>query len=226
MRTAGAVGAVLGVLWGGAAPSASAAGDAILLSTDGVHYATSIGGGIFDGLGVLVPGDSVTSALWIKNPTNAPAVLRVSARNVIRSSAEFADGVTMSGWGSRTDTTTTVDLHELSDCSVLVPSQEIGAAESIKTVVRFTMSDLDGDTAMQEGVSLDLMVTMRGAEAGPFPASACEDDGVLISSSPGRSGPLPRTGTDPVVPLIVGGLLLGVGAFILGRGGRRRVGKS
>ncbi|MEO6199894.1 MAG: hypothetical protein ABIX44_01895 [Cryobacterium sp.] len=216
-----AVGVVLGVVWGGAASPASATDDSILLSTDGVHFATSIRGGIFEDLGVLVPGDSVESALWIRNPTNAPAMLRVSARNVIISSADFADGVTMSSWDSKTGATTTIDLHDIADCGVLAPAQEIDAGESIKTVLRFTMSDLEDDTAMDAGVNLDMMVTMRDAAAGAFPPSACEDDGVLISSSPGRSGPLPRTGADPAAPLVVAGLLVGLGAC-LARGRARR----
>lgn len=225
-RVAATAGAVLGVLCGGAAAPASAAGDTILVSTDGVHYSTAISGGIFEGVGVLVPGDSVASTLWIKNPTSAPAMLRISTRNVAISSAEFASGVTMSSWDSKTDTTRKAALQNVAECGIVAPAQEIEAGESIKTVLRFTMSDLDGSTAMKEGVRLDLMVAMRDAAAGAFPPGACEDNGVLISSNPGHSAPLPSTGTDPAAPLIGGGLLLGIGAFLLRRSRRRGAGQS
>jgi len=231
-RAALTIGAVLGVVGGGAAAPAVAVGDSILLSTDGVHFSTEINGGIFDDLGALVPGDSVASELWIKNPTSAPAMLRISTRNVSISSAEFADGVTMSSWDSKTGATTTLDLRDMAECAVLAPAQQLEAGESIKTVLRFTMSDLDRGAAMNGGVGLDLMVAMRDAPAGAFTASACEDDGVLISSTPAPSGALPTTGalpitgTDPVAPLIAGGLLLGIGAYLLRRSGPRGAAQS
>lgn len=221
---AGAVGAI--VLGAGASPAAAAPVD-LLVSTDGIHFASSLDDGLFDGLGTLVPGDSMASSLWIRNPTSAPAEVRVSARNLTVSTELFAAAVNMDAWDSGTDATRSRTLSSLAQCEIIVPAQQIAAGATLKTLVRFTLADLGGVSGQGEEAGLDLMVAMRDAEAGPFPQSACEDDGVLISSKPARPGSLvspsslATTGTDFAVPLLAtGGFLVGVGLFLVV--GRRR----
>jgi LPXTG-motif cell wall-anchored protein len=198
----------------------------LLVSADGIHFSSEFAGGLFDGSGLLVPRGSIASDLWIRNPTAAPAVLRVSARGVTVSSSDLADGVTMSAWNSGTDTTRSATLRTIAQCQILVPSQSIAAGATMKMVVTYTMADFTGVTAQHDNASVGLMVSMRDAEAGAFPASACTDDGVLISATPARTGSLPtgslpRTGTDLAVPLLVTGcFLVGVGLFLVA--GRRR----
>ena len=220
----GVVGAI--VLGSGASPAAAAPVD-LLISTDGIHFASSLEGGLFDGLGTLVPGDSIASSLWIRNPTSAPAEVRVSARNVTVSTELFAAAVNMDAWDSGTDATRSRTLGALAKCEIIVPAQRIAAGATIETLVTFTMADLRGVSGQGENANLDLFVAMRDAEAGPFPPSACEDDGVLISSQPARPSPLvspsslATTGTDYAVPLLVtGGFLVGIGLFFVA--GRRR----
>lgn len=199
----------------------------LLVSTDGIRFSAAPAGILFDGSGRLAPGGSVASDLWIKNASGAPAVLRVSARGIAISSGALADGVTLSAWDSGTDATRTATLRDIVECQIIVPSQAIAAGATTKMIVRYTMADLTGVTAQHDSASLGLMVAMRDAEAGPFPRSACEDDGVLVSSTPSRpssharSSSLPTTGTDFVVPLFAtGGFLVGIGLFLVA--GRRR----
>jgi LPXTG-motif cell wall-anchored protein len=221
-----AAGVCAGVTLAGAAAGEATPSADLLVSTDGVHFSPELAGGLFDGSGLLVPRASIASSLWVRNPTGAPAVLRVSARDVTISSSELADGVTMSAWNSGTDTTRSGTLRSIAQCQVIVPSQSIAAGATMKMVVTYTMADFTGVTAQHDNASIGLMVAMRDAEAGAFPASACKDDGVLISSTPARpsslpTGSLPSTGTDFAVPLLVtGGLLMGVGLFLVV--GRRR----
>ena len=199
----------------------------LLVSADGVNFSSALAGNLFEGSSLLIPGGSVASDLWIKNPSGAPAVLRVSARGIAISSGALADGVTMSAWDSGTDATRTATLRDVVECQIIVPSQAIAAGATMKMVVRYTMADLTGVTAQHDSANLGFMVAMRDAEAGPFPESACEDDGVLISSKPSRPSSLarpsslPTTGTDFVVPLLAtSGFLVGIGLFLVA--GRRR----
>src|SRR5680860_162981 len=74
----------------------------VLVSSDGSHFSPALARGLFDAGGLLVPLDTVTADLWIRNPTRAPAVVRVSAQDVTVSSSELADGVTLSAWDSGT----------------------------------------------------------------------------------------------------------------------------
>lgn len=198
----------------------------LLVSADGVHFSPALDGSLFEGSDLLVPGDSVAAGLWIRNPTAAPAVLRVSVRDVTISSTDMADGLILSAWNSGTDSTKSGALRNVAPCEIIVPSQAIAAGATMKMIVRFTMADLTSVTAQQENASLELMVAMRDGQAGPFSPSACDDDGVLISSHPARAGPparssLASTGTDFAIPLLAtGGFLIGVGLFFVAR--RRR----
>lgn len=98
------------VLGGAAAPVAVASAH-VLVSADGIHFSPTLAGGLFDGRRMLVPGHSVSAELWVRNPTQAPAALRVSAM-----SDGFGDGVTMSAWDSGTDETTSAPLSALARC--------------------------------------------------------------------------------------------------------------
>lgn len=219
-------GLALGV---GATPATAAPVD-VLLSTDGVTFSSAPSEGMFDDLGLLVPGESMSSSLWVRNPTPTTTVLRVSAREPIFPSAAFAGGVTMTVWDSGTGTTRSTTLGALARCDILVPSQPMAAGATIRLDVTFTMADLTSSVGQNQQASLGLMVAMRDGEAGSFAASACDDEGVLIASNPSRSNlasnssrptTIARTGTDLPVPLLIaGGLLLGVGIFLVA--GRRR----
>ena len=221
---AAGVAAVLAL--GGAAAPAAAAPVNLLVSTNGVNFSSALKGGMFDGLGLLVPGHSITTSLWIKNPTSAPAALRVSARDVVITSSSFAGGVTLSAWNSGTGGTLSEPLGAMANCDTLVPSQLIAAGATMKMVVTVRMGDLTGITGQNGSAKLGIMVAMRGAEAGPFPASACEDKGVLLQSnavrtSVARTRSLPNTGADLPVPLLIAaGVLVGAGFFFVA--GRRR----
>lgn len=220
-----AMGACAGVTLTATAAQETTPSVDLLVSTDGVHFSPALAGGLLGVSGLLVPGDSVASSLWIKNPTGAPAVLRVSARDVTFSSGDIADGVTMSAWNSGTDTTRSATLRSVAECQIIVASQAIAAGATMKMIVKFTMTDLTGEVGQNDRASLGLKVAMRDAVAGPFPASACGDEGVLISSNPARPSSLPSslptTGTGFVVPLLAtGGFLVGIGLFLVA--GRRR----
>jgi hypothetical protein len=214
-----------GTVPGGAAEPAAAAPLDALLSTDGIHFSAALAGGLFDDLGMLVPGHSASTDLWIRNPTGVPAALRVSARDVTTSSRALADGVMVSAWDSGTDATRSSVLGALAQCQVLAPSQWLAAGATIRLVLTFTMADLPGSAGQRGSAGLGLMVAMRDAEAGPFPSSACEDDGVLIASKEGPGGSLPTPEADLTGPLLLaGGLLVGAGVFFVV--GRRRRGRD
>lgn len=226
LATAAAAALALG---SGAAP-AVAASEEVLVSTDGVRFSPTLERGLFEGLGPLIPGQSESSDLWIKNPTTAAAALRVSARGLTIPSPTYAEAVTLSTWDSGTGSTNAATLSDRTSCDVLVPAQTVPAGDTVKMVVTFTMADLDGRLAQGESANLDVLVAMRHDDVGSFPASACGDEGVLVSSDadPGGTGDtagarrntvsdlLASTGFElPGVLLATGSILVGAGAFLV-----------
>jgi hypothetical protein len=184
---------------GGTVAPASAAADSVLVSRDGVTFATTLDGGLFDGAGMLIPGQSVSRSLYIRNPSGAASALRVSIRNLVSTSTVFAEGVSLSSLDSVPGSTpVSQPLSALSPCDVVTSAASIAAGDTVKLTLTFTMADLTASVAQSDRASLDLMVAMRDAAAGAFSGSACRDDGTLP------------------VPLIAGGgLLLGVGMFLI-----------
>ena len=212
----------LALAFGSGVESASAvAASEVLVSADGVHFSTSLPRGILDGRGALVPGQSISSAVWVKNPTAALAELRVSMRDLTSSSVVYTSAVTMSAWNSATNITRTGNLGVMTRCGVLVAAHAVAAGGTVKVILTFALPDLDGVAAQGEQANFSIMVAMRGSEGGPFPASACDDDGVLVTSNHSRNSTIASTGSDLPTPLVIlGGLLIGVGVFFVV--GRRR----
>ena len=217
--------AAIAIAWvvGGAIAPACAATDPVLVSRDGATFASAISGGLFDGAGALVPGQSVTRNLWIRNPSASPAAVRVSIRNLVSTSTVFADGVRLTTIDSLPGSTSrTEKLSALGKCEVVSSAPSIAAGGTMKLTLTFAMADLTPALAQGDHAALDLMVAMRDAAAGAFTGSACGDNGSVLANT-GDSGDLAFTGELIPVPLIVGGgLFLGIGMSLLLASRRRQ----
>ena len=216
----------VGILGGALSPVAVAAQaqPEILVSSDGVHYSTSLDADLFDGLGVLIPGQAQSVTLWVKNPTASAAEMRLSATEVDMPWPDFATNVTMSAADSMGHATSGQTLASLADCEVILGPQRLAAGESVALTLTFALADVPEAVAQNSGASLNLRVAMRDAAAGAFPDSACNDGGVTIGSAPMStpSGTLARSGFNAEAPLLLlGGL--GAGGLLFFLLGRRRV---
>ena len=210
-----------------AAPSTEVNRD-VLVSSDGVHFSTNLDAGVFGSFGLVIPGGSMRSTLWIQNPSDQPANVRVSLRESGGASADLAQYLTLRVEDIAAQTVMTVPLSAHAGCAVLAPTQPLAAGATLQLAVAVEMMNVTGLTGQNARTDLNFLVALRDAEAGSFPSSACDDDGVLLAtaagpSEPHRSGALPRTGVDlPIPALIGGGLLLGVGVLLVTRRRARR----
>ncbi|MGO4105968.1 LPXTG cell wall anchor domain-containing protein [Leifsonia sp. YAF41] len=230
----------------GVAAPASAASDQILVSADGVSWSTSLNADLFAGAGLLIPEGSQSASLWVKNPTDRPVEVRLSARNVSFSSPDFSANLSLASWNSVDDETLTTQGDAVTKCEILVNSQSLAAGGVLKAIVTLTMADVFDLVAQDADANVNVMVSMRDAAAGAFPASACDDDGVIVgpttptAPTPGpttapstptgtitgsgavTTKPLAQTGADAATPALVVAGLLGGGLvfFLIGR--RRR----
>ena len=215
---------------GAAAPALAAPGtsvvDDVLVSNDGVHFASSLPAGLFESSGVLIPGGETRSTLWIQNPSDVPANVRVSLREPSGASADLTHYLTLVVEDDAAQTMMSVPLPAAAGCAVHAPAQSLAAGATLRVVLSVKMMDVSGLTAQNARARVGVLVALRDAAAGPFAPSACDDDGVVISamaepSVPQRPDALSRTGVDlPIPALIGGGLLLGAGALLITR--RRR----
>ncbi len=211
---------VLGAAMSGAivAPTAAASPE-LLLSTDGVNYATSISGGLLDGLGLLVPGDSFTASLWIKNSSTTGVYTRVSVGSLVAPET-FASALTLTTLDTGAGTTTTAIMSDLARCSIIVPSRFVSAGDAMRVDLTLTMlPSVTGVDAQLQRADLDLEIAMRDAVAGPLGSNACATDPPPTTRA--AAGALSFTGSAPSILLVVvASLLVGFGMFFLPR--RRR----
>jgi LPXTG-motif cell wall-anchored protein len=197
-----------------AAPSPASAATELLVSDDGITFGTSLSGGLFDDVGLMVPEDTATASFWVMNPTVDPASMRVSVEQMVVSSPALATSMTLSTWDQGTGLTSTTQLDTLAECDVVVPGQTLPGGAIIRVDMTITMLSVTGHVAQGQLGVLNFLAAMRDAAAGPFPASACDDEGVLITSNlPAQLG---HTGSDvPTGWLAAGGALLGFGILLV-----------
>lgn len=213
---------VASALMAGGVPS-TAVGDPaeMLVSVDGRTFAPEPVEGLFERAAVLVPGDAVTSSLWVRNESPTPANLRVSIRELDVPSAEFARSVTLSVRDS--NMTTVHALAEVERCDVLVRTAGIPVGGTVRVDFALAMGDFASAATQTQTASFIVVAALRDAAAGEFGPSPCEDDGVTISTSSPPVSTIAATGTQPPVALLViGGAVLGLGVILLGAARRRR----
>ena len=192
----------------------------VLVSTDGVTYLPNLLVGLFDDVGLMVPGDTATSDLWIKNPTSSPATVRVNIGDVSTSSVDLADNLQLTAVNSTNGASVTETWSQLAECDVVVQPITIAAGAVLRIDLSLSMLNAPGLVAQHQDGSLTADVSMRDAAAGSFPASTCDPTSTSpIETEPAATHPrkiLGYTGeTFPTQLLLLGGVLVGVGWFLL-----------
>ena len=203
-----------------AAPAHAATG--IEVSLDGIHFGTTLPAGLFDGIGRMVPMDSETATFWVRNTSATDAALRVSLQDMVVSSPALAASIELTSWDSGTAAANSATLNTLAACDVIVPEQIVPTGATIRVDLTLTMMNVTGLTAQDMLGALNFLAAMRDAAGGPFPPSACDDDGVLIPTDlPTLMAP---TGSElPTDWLAAGGALVGFGILlVLARRRRKR----
>lgn len=197
LRAAGAILVIATTATGSLAATAeraSAEPVEILVSSDGVEFAPALDGDFLDGLGRIVPGGSVTTALWIMNPSETTASMRLSARGLRTPSTAFAEAVSLTTVDPATGWWSSATLADLASCGVIVHSTPLAAGAVMELSMTFTMAEsVDGVTAQSETADLSMVVAMRDIEGGAFATSGCGDDDL----APTGGGPGQPTGTQP-----------------------------
>lgn len=211
--------ALLGL--GAAAPAtaAQAAAPSILLSSDGVTFTPTLSTRLFDSIGLLVPGDTQTTSLWVKNDTARDAYLRLTISNLVVPLTEFTDAIVLTTT-SRT-LTRTDQLADLVVCSAVLRSAPIEAGDVLRIDLAVGMdAGVVGQQAQDETGSIDFSVAMRDIAYGPYPAAdGCAETAPELPGTGG--GQMANTGADAMPLLLVASAAL-LGGFIAIIVARRR----
>ena len=205
--------AALALALGGALPAQAATADAVLVSTDGIAYASTIPAGLFEST-VLVPGASHTATLYVKNNSSVRAELFVSAADVVSSGQEFADAITLRATSSASSGSA-VRLGRIATCTTLL-AEVLAPGAVTRLTIRLAMADVDLQVAQGDTITANLGLGLQQADTSVAPVSGCDLGGIQLPvlGLPSDGG-LAFTGGAVLYPaLMTVGALLGVGLFL------------
>ena len=206
----------------GPAQAANAADHDLQFSTDGMSYGPTIAGPLFGG-GAIVPGGVRHATLYVKNATSHDALLDLHIMDATASAAVFVESLILQGAVANV-TGAPVDLGTAGNCAILVSGPSISAGRSVKVNLTLAMmSSVTDAVAQRESAAVDLRISLTEAGVPATDDRGCVDgtDVPVFAAGPAQPASLASTGVDPQLPLIFGGLLLGIGiALLLAR--RRR----
>ena len=207
------------------AGAARAANTDILVSLDGANWSATLPHGLFSGPGTVVPRDSISRTLWIKNTTSSPAVLRLSRLQNMAGSSLLARSISITATGGETGGRSPAPQD--ASCVQLLPDQVVPGGRSISTVVTLTVADLKGVEGQGQLATISLIASMSAR--GGVAASPCPPGGVTVpvvgsgQALANTSGTLAFTGAGLQYPAImIASLLTGLGLFVVLAARRRR----
>lgn len=205
--------------------SARAANTYILVSLDGANWSATLPHGLFSEAGTVVPGDSISRTLWIKNTTSSPAVLRLSRLQNMAGSSLLARSISITATGRGTGKRSPAPPD--ASCVQLLPDQVVSGGRSISTVITLTVADLKGVEGQGQLATISLIASLGGV--GGTAASPCPAGGTdvpVVGSGQALAdtgGSLAFTGAGlPYPAIMIASLLSGLGLFVLIAARRRR----
>ena len=245
LRTRIVAGAIATMIVGGAgaamgtAPAFADTPPVITLSPNGVVWSTSLAGGLFDSFQGVVPGDSVTKSFYVKNPLSTPITMRTRAMDVVSSSAQFDNSITVDGTAGGLELAAAVPLASLANCSTIAPDLIVPAHGTAKVSITLAMLNVSGSFAQSKTGGFDVLLSMEDAEAGTGATSCDSTDPTTGTGGGGGThhptkptsprnpiftgfSPLAFTGADIAVPLFAAGMLFAAGILLLIARRRRR----
>lgn len=191
------------------------------LSTDGRTWSNSIPGTLFDALPVIVPGDSVSRTLYVRNAGSSAGLLRLDAIDVRISNPQFAKSLRV---GAAIDESSlgSADLDGSSDCIQVLPSGRI-AAGAVATVEITLGFDENAPMPTQDSTAdFSLLLSVSEDIGQTAPAAGCPADGIELPTLPLPDDAGIGNGTDgrasaspSAQPAATGGGLALTGATVL-----------
>lgn len=204
--------ALVVTLVAGLAAPAAAAGGELLVSHDGVNFASDSTLSLFSGMGRVVPGDRSTEQVWVKNDSATDAVLRVDLVDPTADDAALAAAFSLSVASPGGTPSPPVSLAtgvRNGACTVLGSGLVLGAGETLRLDLTASVDPaLDQRHGMLGTVGFRLRgVLVETAAADQVrPGSTCQPTTTPVDPLDPDHERLPNTGSAALLPL---GLLAG-----------------
>lgn len=210
-----------------AAPARAAEG--FEFSADGTTWGEASPAALFPGSFDLVPGDAMSTALWVRNASPTAAVLSVVVTEVEYDSAEAGAGFGLAGRDEDGAGMPRTALADIAACAALVPARTLDPGEELEITVEVDLgSYVSGNQAQGAGIAFSLALGLvdPGVELRPH---GCPADPIDIPFTPPGGDPdgaeRPRvalTGSDLAARALLAALATGGAGWLLLLLSRRR----
>lgn len=187
-----AVSATLGAI--PALPASAATGVGVVeVSDDGVTFAQSYPGVIFDDIAKLTPGDSQSDTIYLRNTGTTAGYLRITLRDVNYSDQAFADALTVTtsvtgGSGGATA------ISSAAPCAVTNEGVIVAPGQTVSVLATLALGNLNGSAGQSATASASLRFTLSDTTPGSLPATTCSATGTTVPVAPAGSGSAGATG--------------------------------
>lgn len=199
----------------GAAPSIADAKEELLLSRDGEHFTGDLGSPVFEEAEVLVPGASVSQAIWVRNGSQDPATLSISSLTGGQAQPQLTQYLLLRFTTDEVDTGW-ISLVDPDGVAPILEGLQLSPGEQLRLEVALQLSDQAPNETRRQHASFDFRFFLKGDHvedasdtvgAGPEPV-----DSSGVSAGEQGKGSLASTGAGNV------GLLALLGAAVLSAG--------
>ncbi len=215
------LGAMLALL-----PAAFArAADGVKFSTDGVGWSETPPTGLFPGVPRMVPGDTVSTQLWLRNTHVSPLVLTIVVTDIAYDSAAAGARFGLAGRDGAGEGLSRTALADIAACTALIPARTLSPGEVVAITVDV---DLDasaaGTEAQADGIDFTLAVGLidPGVELPPYGCPADPTEIPLTPDGPDDRGAVALTGSDLAARAVLLALAMGAAGWLLLLLSRRR----
>jgi len=189
------------VAWAASAPAATP--PPLQVSTDGTAFVRSLTVPLFDPPFRIVPQDSLSRSLWVRNTGASAGRLRVDLLNATSSDPDLAGALTISASevaGSGTPAPTT--LAAAAGCAVVLSAVPVAAGQTVRITVAAALGNLDARRGQNATASFGFRVVLVDSQAAePTDPTACVTGGDQVDVPGTGDGtdpdPSPTTGPTP-----------------------------
>lgn len=184
-------GALVAVLAAGAialpAHSAAAAPLPLEFSTDGSSWSTTPPASVFPAELRIVPGDTVSSTIYLRSTRTEPTELSVLLTGVNATDPELASNLTLASTPAPGAGLTATRLDRIAACTPVLVATTVQAYQTVALTITLRMSaTVTGTTAQNERAYFNLVAGMSDFGGGA-PVAGC-GNGPVIPSLPSTGG--------------------------------------
>lgn len=207
-----------------AMPAQAAGPNDLEISLDGgATWSTTASSLLFDGVNLVVPGDSINDQFRLRNVGDTGGVLRITLRNVTYSDPAFASVFTLS-LGTPGLTGAPVSLTEATPCVVLSSGQFLAPGQQVLVDANAALGNLTGSVGQRATASFTIRAALHEPGAVPLAPSFCDLAGIdVFSQPPSTPQGVAMTGGELPIPLVMfAAALIGAGLFFVVAARRKR----